>query len=159
MVQHALQHPADHIPRQMENFTITERACWIMGFEHAMQMVEDYIKCRTTSSFTSTTAPQATVKSDIPADCDVRKILLRVVPGDGSGHEVYAKSIADVEALLSDMDGRLETFESARAVAPQFGATLTDEQIRNIFWKVQDQKGDYLQFARALLAAHSPAQE
>jgi hypothetical protein len=28
---------------------------------------------------------------------------------------------------------------------------MTDERIREIFWKVQDQKGDYMQFARALL--------
>ncbi|ABN88248.1 hypothetical protein BH02_3794 [Burkholderia pseudomallei] len=50
----------------------------------------------------------------VPDDCDVRKILLNVVPGmDGEGHEVYAKSVADVEQLLSEMGERLDAFEGA----------------------------------------------
>ena len=31
----------------------------------------------------------------------VTNIMLDIVPGDGSGHEVYAKSVADVEAVLT----------------------------------------------------------
>jgi hypothetical protein len=51
--------------------------------------------------------------NSVPLDCDVRKILLRVVPGDGDGHEVYAKNVGEVESLLSEMGERLEDFESA----------------------------------------------
>lgn len=59
----------------------------------------------------------------VPDDCDVRKILLNVVPGmDGEGHEVYARNVADVEQLLSEMGERLDAFEStpqpAQADAP-----------------------------------------
>lgn len=58
---------------------------------------------------------------DIPDDCDVRKILLRVVPGDGDGHEVYAKNVTDVEQLLSEMGERLENFELSKAAKPTRG--------------------------------------
>ena len=70
----------------------------------------------------------------IPADCDVRKILLRVVPGDGDGYEVYAKNVGDVENLLCELGQRLEDFELARAQQPQAAEpkesdVLTLEQI------------------------------
>jgi len=42
----------------------------------------------------------------------VANILLDVVPGDGSGHEVYAKSVEDVVQKLSSMDERIEDLES-----------------------------------------------
>ena len=49
---------------------------------------------------------------DKPAlNTDVRTILLDVVPGDGSGFEVYAKSCADVEAMLSLQSQRIEDLE------------------------------------------------
>lgn len=45
-------------------------------------------------------------------ELDVRKIMLRVVPGcDGMGHEVYAKSVADVEKVLGDMGEELEDWQ------------------------------------------------
>lgn len=45
----------------------------------------------------------------IPADCDVRKIMLRVDPGeDGQGVEVYARNVGGVEALLRDLGGKVE---------------------------------------------------
>jgi len=47
----------------------------------------------------------------VPADCDVRKILLDVVPGDGDGYELYAKSVSDVEAKLGEIGSRLEEWE------------------------------------------------
>jgi hypothetical protein len=76
-------------------------------------------------------SPQAMA---IPDDCDVRKILLRVVPGDGSGHEVYARNVADVEELLSDMGERLE----ATATQPaQTERALTDVQVAAIMTQVQ----------------------
>ena len=57
-------------------------------------------------------APPAT---NVPAEFDVRRILLAVVPGDGNGEEVYAKSVADVEAKLTEMGQRIEDLEGRRA--------------------------------------------
>lgn len=52
--------------------------------------------------------------TEIPADCDVRKILLKIVPGfDGEGVEIYAENVKDVEDVLSDMGLRLEDYELA----------------------------------------------
>ncbi|CAJ6699597.1 Uncharacterised protein [Burkholderia pseudomallei] len=52
----------------------------------------------------------------IPEDCDVRNILLDVVPGeDGEGQEVYARNVADVERLLSEMGEKLD---AAKQPAP-----------------------------------------
>lgn len=112
-------------------------------------------------------SPQATT---VPADCDVRKILLRVVPGDGSGHEVYAKNVADVEVLLSEMGERLEDFELTRdaaMVVPQAEVKVSEERaltadvpdtlLVNLFYAAQ---GDITKFrikARALLTAAQPA--
>ena len=45
---------------------------------------------------------------------DVRRILLDIVPGDGSGHEVYAESREDVEEKLSQMGQQIEDLESQR---------------------------------------------
>lgn len=48
----------------------------------------------------------------LPSDCDVRTILLDVVPGDhGMGQEVYARNVEDVERVLNEMSARL-SFES-----------------------------------------------
>lgn len=41
----------------------------------------------------------------------VTNIMVAVVPGDGSGHEVYAKSVADVEDLLSRLSEKAEDFD------------------------------------------------
>lgn len=56
------------------------------------------------------------------AEYDVRRILLDVVPGDGSGHEVYAKNVGQVEEALSkayleteDLLGRVETLRAQLA--------------------------------------------
>lgn len=50
----------------------------------------------------------------VPApELDVRKILLGIVPGDGNGLEVYAKSVEDVERKLTEMGQRIEDLESA----------------------------------------------
>ncbi|CAJ4108352.1 Uncharacterised protein [Burkholderia pseudomallei] len=55
----------------------------------------------------------------IPEDCDVRNILLDVVPGeDGEGQEVYARNIADVERLLSEMGEKLDAVDAAKQPAP-----------------------------------------
>jgi hypothetical protein len=54
----------------------------------------------------------------IPDDCDVRKILLSVEPGDGDGHEVYARNVAEIEELLSSMGERLEDLQGAVTALP-----------------------------------------
>ncbi|WP_324658310.1 hypothetical protein [Burkholderia thailandensis] len=55
----------------------------------------------------------------IPEDCDVRNILLDVVPGeDGEGQEVYARNVADVERLLSEMGEKLDAVDAAKQPAP-----------------------------------------
>lgn len=64
----------------------------------------------------------------MPAELDVRRILLRIVPGDGSGLEVYAKTVADVERTLTEMSERIEELED-RATPPAVQAPLTDEQL------------------------------
>jgi hypothetical protein len=50
--------------------------------------------------------------SEIPPHLDVRRIMLKVVPdGDGDPVEIYAKSVADVETVMSDICLRLEEYE------------------------------------------------
>lgn len=55
---------------------------------------------------------KALAAQSIAKEFDVRTILLAVVPGDGSGLEVYAKNVADVERVLGDMGQRIENFET-----------------------------------------------
>lgn len=50
----------------------------------------------------------------VGADRDVTRILLDVVPGiDGMGEEVYAKSVAEVEAVLTRMGQQIEDLAGA----------------------------------------------
>ena len=51
----------------------------------------------------------------------VTKILLDIVPGDGSGQEVYAKSVADVEAALSKLGHIIEEMQSLATTCPGHG--------------------------------------
>lgn len=52
---------------------------------------------------------------DAPAvNTDVRTILLDIVPGEGSGREVYARSCADVEKVLTELWIRIEDMETDR---------------------------------------------
>lgn len=64
--------------------------------------------------------------TDPAPEFDVRKILLDVVPGDGSGFEVYAKNVADVERVLADMGDKLECYQAAR---PATAAAVADTQL------------------------------
>lgn len=51
-------------------------------------------------------------QATLPVEFDVRKIMLSVVPGvDGMGHEIYAKSVADVEKVLGEQGEKLENWE------------------------------------------------
>lgn len=54
---------------------------------------------------------------------DVCRILLDVVPGpDGMGHEVYAKSVKDVEDKLTELGGKAEELASLWAAQTEFPA-------------------------------------
>lgn len=45
----------------------------------------------------------------------VTNILIDIVPGDGSGQEVYAKSVADVVGLISRLSEKAEDSDSLKA--------------------------------------------
>lgn len=51
-------------------------------------------------------------------DLSVTNILLRVVPGDGSGSEIYAKSVREVVDFMTDMGVRLEEYEQGLRISP-----------------------------------------
>lgn len=70
----------------------------------------------------------------IPADCDVRTILLDVVPGDGDGLEVYAKNTAQVVDKLTELAVRAEEAESK----------LTQQQAGGEVGSVAQAVGPYL---------------
>jgi len=100
----------------------------------------------------------------VPPELDVRRIMIDIVPGDGSGHEVYAKTVADVEALLTTMGQRIEDLESAQP-APAL-VPLTEAQIKAMKDAAADQGltgiAPSLHLARAVEAWHgigTPAKE
>ena len=55
-----------------------------------------------------------TAERDRLRELSVERILLDVVPGDGEGHEVYAKSVEEVEAALTAEAERAEALEAER---------------------------------------------
>lgn len=54
----------------------------------------------------------------------VKNIMIAVVPGDGSGEEVYAQSVADVEALLFRFYERAEEADSLQAQVDALAGAL-----------------------------------
>lgn len=107
-----------------------------------------------------TNATVAPAEESIPVDCDVRKILLRVVPGDGDGLEIYARNVNDVEILLSEMGERLDEFESAARPASSAQPVMTtdpwDELIRVLTeyeGALQEQDDEMIAPAREALIA------
>lgn len=55
----------------------------------------------------------------------VENIMLEVVPGDGSGFEVYAKTVADVEAKMYGMGSELEEYQLGIKVYPYYKERIT----------------------------------
>lgn len=97
----------------------SQRATWLEALEYAR-------------------AAASPAAEAVPDDCDVRKILLNVVPGmDGEGHEVCARNVADVEQLLSEMGERLDAFESTPQPAP---ADAPAEACEPIAWVTDDDR-------------------
>lgn len=78
----------------------------------------------------------------VPSDCDVRKIMLDVVPGeDGMGREVYAKNVSEVLALLTKMGQRIEDLEGAKQakVVPPSRAEAAAEILQHrLGWTYHD---------------------
>lgn len=72
-------------------------------------------------------ARAALASAPVAKERDVTSILLEIVPGeDGMGHEIYAKSVEDVENALSKMGGELEEWQlGMRRLA---SAPVADEQ-------------------------------
>jgi hypothetical protein len=60
----------------------------------------------------------ASAAQSVPEHLDVRSILLDITPGDGGGHEVYAKSVDEVVDTLTRFAVRIEELERAQAAAP-----------------------------------------
>jgi len=60
----------------------------------------------------------------------VTNIMLDIVPGDGSGYEVYAKSVADVEAKLSQMGQELEEWQLGIKRHPAMGKRIAELELQ-----------------------------
>lgn len=58
---------------------------------------------------------------------DCRKIMLNVVPGDGEGYEVYAKSREDIEEALSKLQEDVEQLQSRVIKLPDVVASAGDQ--------------------------------
>ncbi len=98
-------------------------------------------------------------------ELSVTNILLDVVPGDGSGLEIFAKSTSDVVDLLTKMSEKIEDFESskhAQQVAVPSGWALvpiepTEEMIAagraTPCTDEEDMDDDYRAVYKAMLAA------
>lgn len=63
-------------------------------------------------------SPEQAAKGEVPEDCDVRKILLDIVPGDGNGLEVFAKNVGEVVDKLTELAVRLDEAEIKLAARP-----------------------------------------
>lgn len=95
---------------------------------------------------------KATTRTEIPPNCDVRKILIDMHPSeDGMGHEVYAQNVWQVENLLSKLSERIDELQHN---------TVSQDRIREIFmahgFTIKEGQTDLKQYvydaARALLA-------
>lgn len=100
------------------------------------QVMRDDVWLCTTAALRQSEAakpePQAQAGEPIPENCDVRKILVAVIPDmEGDPVEVYAESVADVEERMGEMGRRLEDYElgitvphSIREAIAQYRAAL-----------------------------------
>jgi hypothetical protein len=78
------------------------RACNLAGIGYS-----DFLKIKAYMPINPLTAPDVALDKQF----DVRNIILDIVPGNGDGLEVYAKSVADVEKKLSELGAELEDWE------------------------------------------------
>jgi len=77
------------------------------------------------------TAQAAQGEPVVPPELDVRRILLDIVPGDGDGFEVYAKTIDDVVAKIETLPRMLtvEGRNKVHVVHAELNVGLIDHQI------------------------------
>lgn len=70
-------------------------------------------------------------RAEVAESLSVTKILLCVVPGlDGEGEDVYAKSVAEIEELLSSLSGQVEDYEFGIKIAPVIRQKLEAAEAR-----------------------------
>ncbi len=85
----------------------------------------------------------------------VTNILLDVVPGDGSGHEVYAKSVQDVVDKFGQMGDRIELLEGQAdpGEVERLRAQVSEWQETSVYWmKERDEMRAQLAELEALLS-------
>ena len=113
---------AQGVPEELRN-ALQQIADWNshslqLAVEHGAVGVRDFYRQIALDALASAPPePQA-----IPPELDVRTILLAIEPGaDCTIEEIYAKSVADVEAKLTAMDQELEEWQLGikRLPAPQ----------------------------------------
>lgn len=81
------------------------------------------------------TSQQAEGEPIVPAEFDIRRILLDVVPGiDGMGEEVYAKSVDDVIDRLGKLGRQVEDLQLA-APLPAQPQGLKPVDVLILYWK------------------------
>lgn len=94
----------------------------------------------------------------------VTNIMLNVVPGDGSGFEVFAKSTSDVVDLLTKMSEKIEDFELSKQAQQAKPKPLTGSEV-DVLWRSVCLTHKYndvrIAIARAIEAHHEvpPADE
>ncbi|MCA8050749.1 hypothetical protein [Burkholderia arboris] len=102
----------DEIAERAQQHLATREPCDIYQFRRD-ELLAFIRQCLTASPVEQSAA------APVPEDCDVRNILLDVVPGeDGEGQEMYARNVADVERLLSEMGEKLDAVDAAKQPAP-----------------------------------------
>ena len=85
------------------------------------ELLENAARCIERYQFGTDWAKELRALLEAPAvNTDVRTILLDVVPGDGDGHEVYAKCCDEVVTLLGKQADRIEELEAAQPQGEPF---------------------------------------
>ena len=74
-------------------------------------------------------------KSEKLKALSVTNILIDVVPGDGSGLEIYAKSVSDVEALLSRLGEKAEDYDLLKPKYEKLKAERDELAAQVTHWK------------------------
>ena len=87
----------------------------------------------------------------------VTNILLEVVPGDGSGHEVYAKSVDDVERMLTKLGDDSDQLHHLKAMERK---PMTEDEARQLWvdanasWLAAENDNPYLVYCRGIEKHH-----
>lgn len=94
----------------------------------------------------------------VPPECDVRRIMVDVVPGeDGGGHEVYAKNVTEVEDVLTRQAERIEELEMKVAAQPVAGEPVAFDAEGFRAWVAKNLPDDTIIGSSAWWADHLTA--